>query len=193
MINNFYSRTSSFVLLLVTLAYGYFAQQIPLDYWSQEEVINARSLPYLLAIAGSGLSGILVILSLAPLNNQKPMAENLTNTPTNDWRSLFVMLVLMVLFAISIEIIGFILSSIFLLIAGFFVLGSRSPRLIFLISIPLVLTIWFLLDLMGIYLAEGSLFLGLTTELVDPHAGPQASPHASPQAGLALLPWLENR
>lgn len=167
-------------MLLVTLAYGYFAQQIPLDYWSQEEAINARSLPYLLAIAGSGLSGILVILSLGSLKFQKPKTENPTTAPANDWRSLFVMLVLMALFAISIEILGFVLSSILLLAGGFFVLGSRSPRLIFLISIPLVLVIWFLLDVMGIYLAEGTLFIGLATELGVPHFG------------TALSSWQEN-
>jgi putative tricarboxylic transport membrane protein len=159
------------VLLIVTLAYGYYAQQIPLDFWSQEEAINARSLPYLLAIVGAILSGILVIFSLVSPRHLKSKAENLTTVPTNDWRSLFLILVLMVLFAISIEILGFILSSICLLISGFLVLGSRSPRLIFLIAIPLVLVIWFLLDVMGIYLAEGSLFIDLAAELSIPDSG----------------------
>ncbi len=148
------------MLLAVALAYGYFAQQIPLDFWSLEEPINARTLPYLLAGAGTVLSsGLIVLLFLpAPLrepNEEKPFAES------ENWRSLCMMMVLMALFAVSIEVIGFVASSVLLLIFGFLILGSRSPAKIFAIAIPLVLVIWLVLDALGIYLAEGTLFLSL--------------------------------
>jgi len=163
LINNIYSKSSSIILLIIALGYGYLAQQIPLDFWSEEEAINARSLPYLLALTGSCLSFALVILSFLPRRNIQleqdlPGQDQSTTAPTHDWRSLALILGLMVLFAISIELLGFLLSSSLFLVFGFYILGSRSPRSIFLTAIPLVLVIWLLLDTMGIYLAEGSLF-----------------------------------
>jgi len=150
------------------IGYGYLAQKIPLDFWSQDEVINARSLPYLLAFAGSCLSFILVIISLFPSKwvttfgqmkqRQTNLADGPSTTQPQDWRSLVLMLLLMTLFTISIEVLGFQLSSSLFLMIGFLILGSRSVRLIFLTAIPLVLVIWFILDSMGIYLAKGSLF-----------------------------------
>jgi putative tricarboxylic transport membrane protein len=77
------------------------------------------------------------------------------------------MLVLMAAFAISIELMGFVLSSIMLLMIGFVLLGSRSPRKISLIAIPLVLLIWLILDALGIYLAEGTMFLTTALEVRD--------------------------
>ncbi len=159
LIINIYSRLSSVALLAIAVGYGYYTQEIPLDFWSLEEPINARTLPYLLTIAGITLSLSLLVLSFIP---RKPVEQAETKQPleqTSDWRSLCFMIALMASFAVSIELLGFVLSSIFLLVFGFVLLGSQSPGRILLIAIPLVLTIWLILDALGIYLAEGALFL----------------------------------
>ena len=164
MINNVYSKSASLALLALAVGYGVFAGEIPLDFWSLEEPINARTLPYLLAITGTILALALSVLSFMPDNAN---AEKIPSTQSSDWRSLCLMLVLMAAFAISIELMGFVLSSIMLLMIGFVLLGSRSPRKILLIAIPLVLLIWLILDALGIYLAEGTMFLTTALEVRD--------------------------
>jgi putative tricarboxylic transport membrane protein len=166
LINNAYSKSASLALLTITVGYGIFAREIPLDLWSLEEPINARTLPYLLAITGTILALALSVLSFLP-GNAKVQAEKIPSTQNSDWISLCLMLVLMAAFAISIELMGFILSSILLLMFGFVLLGSRSPRKILLIAIPLVLLIWLILDALGIYLAKGTIFLTTALEVRD--------------------------
>jgi len=166
LINNVYSKSASLALLALAVGYGVFAREIPLDFWSLEEPINARTLPYLLAITGTILALVLSVLSFMPDNANVP-TEKIPSTQSSDWRSLCLMLVLMAAFAISIELMGFVLSSIMLLMIGFVLMGSRSPRKILLIAIPLVLLIWLILDALGIYLAEGTMFLTTALEVRD--------------------------
>ena len=165
MINNIYSKYTSLSLLTIAIGYGVFAQEIPLDFWSLEAPINARTLPYLLTITGTILAFVLSVLSFLP-RSASVQEESIPSPQGSDWYSLCLMLVLMATFAISIELIGFVLSSVLLLIFGFVLLGSRSPSKILLIAVPLVLLIWLLLDALGIYLAEGTIFL-TTLEIRD--------------------------
>ena len=111
MINNVYSKSASLALLALAVGYGVFAGEIPLDFWSLEEPINARTLPYLLAITGTILALALSVLSFLP-DNANVSTEKIPSTQSSDWRSLCLMLVLMAAFAISIELMGFVLSSI---------------------------------------------------------------------------------
>lgn len=57
---NYSSRIVGILFLILFVAYGWFASRIPLDFWSEEETFNARSMPYLIAIVGSLISLLLV-------------------------------------------------------------------------------------------------------------------------------------
>ncbi|MBT3736862.1 MAG: hypothetical protein HOG25_19640, partial [Gammaproteobacteria bacterium] len=72
MINNVYSKSGSLALLALAIGYGVFTREIPLDFWSLEEPINARTLPYLLAITGTILALALSVLSFLPDNANLP-------------------------------------------------------------------------------------------------------------------------
>ena len=65
----------------------------------------------------------------------------------------------MVIYSLAIPWIGFLLSSIIFLIAGFYIMGERNIKLILLSSIPLVIVLWLLLSkILGMYIAPGEIF-----------------------------------
>jgi putative tricarboxylic transport membrane protein len=65
----------------------------------------------------------------------------------------------MVIYSLAIPWIGFLLSSIFFLIVGFYIMGERNIKLILLSSIPLVIVLWLLLSkILGMYIAPGEIF-----------------------------------
>ena len=79
-----------------------------------------------------------------------------------DWSKAVQLLVLMVLFAVAIEWLGFVVASALFLAAGFRVLGIRSWRTIALGSVPLAVGFWLILaKLLDIYLAPGELWIRL--------------------------------
>ncbi len=144
------SRIVALFFLVIFVVYGYLTTSIPLDFWSEEDVFNARSLPYL--VSGSGIL-ICALLLLVP-------------SPSTDWDALrglrwgpaILLLIAMSLYGTLIEFLGFIAATLLFLVGSYLILGERRPLAMILASIPLVLGFWWLMHFLGIYLNPGELF-----------------------------------
>jgi putative tricarboxylic transport membrane protein len=147
-------KAGALFFLLLSMGYGALAFQIPLIFLSQGETFNARSMPYGLAIAGMVLSLLILIL---PVPEKSQTARQALSGL--DWRRAAYLILSMVIYSLAIPWIGFLLSSIFFLIAGFYIMGERNIKLILLSSIPLVIVLWLLLSkILGMYIAPGEIF-----------------------------------
>jgi putative tricarboxylic transport membrane protein len=148
------SRVVGILFLALFAAYGYLIDDIPLDFWSEEELFNARSLPYLIAAAGILVSLLLIIM---------PSPEtDWRSWRTLDWIPAALLLVTMSIYGLVFEYLGFVISTILFLIISFVILGERRGAFMLLGSVPLVLGFWLLMDFLGIYLDPGELFLVLS-------------------------------
>ena len=138
------------MFLLLCLGYGWTASEVPLDFWSQQEAFNARSLPLMIAAAGS-LVSILLILSPAERTDWDDI-KNLS------WMPGLMLVALLAAYSLSLEFLGFILSTVLFLVGGFATLGERKPMRMVLVAIPLAVCFWLMLDLLGVRLGPGLLF-----------------------------------
>jgi len=150
LINNL--RLVGAFFFVVSLGYLYIAQSIPLDFWSEQEPFNARSLPYLI---GTSCTVVSILLMVLP-------------SPTFKWGELrelnyvpaLLLLGLMSGYGLLIDVFGFLISTTVLLAVGFVILGERKPLRIGMISIGTTALFWVVMDLLGIYLSPGELYLG---------------------------------
>ena len=149
-------KAGALFFLLLSMGYGALASQISLIFLSQGETFNARSMPYGLAIAGMVFSLLILILPPAAGKKSQTARQALSGL---DWRRAAYLILSMVIYSLAIPWIGFLLSSIFFLIAGFYIMGERNIKLILLSSIPLVIVLWLLLSkILGMYIAPGEIF-----------------------------------
>ena len=144
-------RLSGLFFCAVFIAYGYAAQDIQLDFWAGEEVFNARSFPYLIAAGGTVLS---LLLAVNP-----PAGPAEIGIRSMNWPGLLGLVGLMILYGILLEPAGFIVTTTLFLIGGYLILGERRPLPILLASFPVVISFYFLMDFLGIYLSPGTIFL----------------------------------
>ncbi len=152
-------KVGALLILLFSLAYGLMARKIPLSFLSQQEVFTARTMPYGLAVAGIILSLAIIVLPTVDPDGKKSLADE---TRGMDWSTAILLVVLMLLFGLVMKWLGFILSSIIFLLCGFWVLGERNIKLMFLSAIPLVLILWSIMSLLlGVYIAPGEIFYQL--------------------------------
>lgn len=140
------SRIGGFIFLIFSLTYGWTAANIDLDFWSEQETFNARTLPYVLAFCG-------VLISLAAL--LQPNRDNWRLPVNLRWRPAVYILLLMSGYGLSLDFLGFPLGSCLLLSIGFYLLGEKRP--VFLVAIPLSLVsgFWLLMNFLDIYLDPG--------------------------------------
>jgi putative tricarboxylic transport membrane protein len=155
-------RVAALIFLGFSLAYGAQTFEIPL-YGMGRDVMTARTMPMALAVAGIVASLLLLVLGGGAKgefedNSLRPVVRGL------HWRTVGLLLVLMVIYGLTIRWVGFILSTSVFLAIGYMLLGERRWPVILGASIPVVVAFWALLtQLMGIYLEPGSLWdsLGL--------------------------------
>ncbi len=143
--------------LLISVAYGLKAFDIPLTILAQRETFNARTLPIGLAIAGVVLSFLILVL---PSVDEKDGSATLKQAVSGlDWKRVFLLLGLMVFYGLIMKFLGFVIASVLFLMGGMWVLGERRWWLMLLSAIPLVLFIWVLMaQLLGMYIAPGEIF-----------------------------------
>ena len=147
-------RTGALFFLLLSIVYGYYGSEIRLFPGDELEPMTARTMPYMLAALGIGLSLILFI-------GAKPDDEQSDNR-VKDWPPVILLIGLTLLYGLALDWLGFIVSTALFLIGGFWILGERRWRVLLQISIPFVLIFWFgLTQLLDIYLAPGRLFATL--------------------------------
>ncbi len=142
------SRIGGILFLLLSGCYGYFAGEIPLDFWSEQEPFNARSMPGFIAIAGIVVSILLIAAPSAKTDWGQLQHMN--------WRPAALLLVMMSVYGLAFEYLGFVVSTIVFLIVSFIVLGERRVAPMVLVAIPLVGGFWLILKLLGIHLETGA-------------------------------------
>ncbi|MBV7299385.1 tripartite tricarboxylate transporter TctB family protein [Enterovibrio paralichthyis] len=140
------------IFLCLSVAYGYYARVIPMLPGDEYEPFNAQTLPIALSYMG-GVLGILMLVT------GRRGAESKLNLAGLDFVLVTKLLVLIVAFAFALEWVGFLLATVFFLVGGYWILGERKPKTLFIASVPFAVGIWFTLaKLLDIYLAPGRLF-----------------------------------
>ncbi|WP_210394834.1 tripartite tricarboxylate transporter TctB family protein [Motiliproteus sediminis] len=140
------------VFLCLSVAYGYYAGQIPLLPGDEFEPFHARTVPNTLALLGGALS-------LALLVTASRAREDRLSLRGYDFGLVGWLLALTVLFALALTWLGFLLSTILFLLGGYWLLGVRRVKTLLLASVPFAVGLWLILSqLLEIYLAPGRLF-----------------------------------
>ncbi len=146
-------RIGALFFLVLSLAYGYLAYQIKLYPGDELEAMTARTLPIVL----SGL-GILFSLVLIATANQKDQGKNIAGL---DWKPVILLMLLSLVYGFALDWLGFLISTTLFLIAGFWILGEKRPKILLLVAVPFVFIFWFgLTQMLDIYLAPGRIFGG---------------------------------
>ena len=140
------------VFLCLSVAYGYYARDIPLLPGDEFEPFTARSVPNALAWIGG-------VLSLALIVTAKSDTANTLRLAGLDFGLVSKLLILVVLFGLALDWLGFLLATVLFLVAGYWLLGERRPKMLLVASVPFAVGIWFVLtQLLDIYLAKGKFF-----------------------------------
>jgi putative tricarboxylic transport membrane protein len=140
-------RLVGLACLLLAAAYVHFIEQIPLDFWSETEPFNARSMPYLY---GYGAMIIATLLILVPGKSfQWSALKGLKYAPALG------LLLLLVFFALTIDYLGFVATSSVFLFAGFVILGERHWLKAVITALGMSLVFYFGLSALDIYLSPG--------------------------------------
>ena len=143
-------RFVGLLLLLLSGAYLWFIQDIPLDFWSETEPFNARTMPYLYGYAGLIVASLLIITPSSTFDWSR--LKNLSYFPA------ICLLLLLTAYGWCIEYLGFITSTTLLLSVGFLLLGERRFLAIVLVALGLSFVFYFGMDLLDIYLSPGELW-----------------------------------
>ncbi|MDA1301485.1 MAG: tripartite tricarboxylate transporter TctB family protein [Proteobacteria bacterium] len=132
------------------VAYGFLAGNIQLDFWSTGEAFSARSFPYVIAFAGALVSLLLLAFPGLPpdaLTGKRFLPAGL-------------LLCLMVACSFAIDYLGFAITFAAFLILASLCLGERRPARLAVTSITVVVSLWVIMEQLGIYLRPGALFEG---------------------------------
>ena len=138
------SRLPGFIFLCLFLGYGYFAQQIQLDFWAAEESVTARTFPLLIAAGGSIVS---LLYCLFPVSLQVQLNGERART--------LILLMIVTGYTLALEPLGFLFSTTLLLALGSIVLGEARWRILAGVSILTPLGIYVLMQSLGIHLPQG--------------------------------------
>ncbi|MCV2403551.1 tripartite tricarboxylate transporter TctB family protein [Marinomonas sp. C2222] len=139
------------VFLGLSAAYGHYAGDILLLPGDEYEPFHAQTVPNFLAAMG----GFLSILLLLTADRDGKNGLSLTGY---DFALVAKLLVLVVLFGLALEWVGFLLATVIFLIGGYWLLGVRKVKTLLVASVPFAVGIWFsLTQLLDIYLAPGQL------------------------------------
>ena len=130
-------RIGGILLLIFCIIYGYLSQQIKLLPFQANEAFTPRTMPEVLSVLGIGLS---VLVIAFPANNDRPKLSEL------NWKLGLVFLALMSVYGFTVRPAGFLISTSLFLIIGFALLGERNIARLLLVSIPLVVGFWALMN-----------------------------------------------
>ncbi|HHD57311.1 MAG TPA: tripartite tricarboxylate transporter TctB family protein [Desulfobulbaceae bacterium] len=152
-------KVGALFMLCFSIAYGLLATRIPLSFLAEQQVFTSRTMPYGLAVAGTLLSFLMLVLPTRDPEGGQTLTEH---TRGMAWGRAIALIVLMVVYGLTMKWLGFILASIFFLLAGFYIMGERRIKNMLIASIPLVFVLWYIMSkLLGMYIAPGELFYQL--------------------------------
>ena len=144
----FQNKIGALIFLALSIFYGYLASQIPVAI-GLEGPVKPATLPLFLSA-----SGIVVSILLLLLPSEKVRAD-LVLDRNNLFRAVG-LLVSMVIYGLTISSLGFLGATILFLITGFWVMGIRQQKVLFLLPVIVATFFWFVLTkILGIYLDTG--------------------------------------
>ncbi len=145
-------RIAALLFLAFSIAYGLQAQTIELYFGAEADPLNARTFPTALAWIG-GAFALLLLVSPA-----RAAEVSIADLLALDWARLAALCVLMVGYGLTIQSVGFFVSTSVFLIAGYLLLGERRPMALLAGSLPVAAALqWILHGLLGIYIADPTL------------------------------------
>jgi len=153
------TRLGSLVLLLFASAYLKVSLTVPIDTTFGDEVFTSRTLPLVLSIT-TIFCALIQLLALpgSPANLESFSSE----LKGSNWRHVLGLLILMLVYSLSFQWLGFLLGGISFLFAGFMLLGERRYWLAGIVSVGLAGGLWMALtQLFGLYLDSGELVRAL--------------------------------
>ncbi|WP_026480230.1 tripartite tricarboxylate transporter TctB family protein [Ahrensia sp. 13_GOM-1096m] len=130
-------RIGGILLLIFCCFYALKIGNIRLLPFQADQAFTARTMPEALAIVGIILSMALIIF---PTNRERFSIREF------NWPLGLAFLVLMSLYGFTVRPFGFLLATSAFLIAGFAMLGERSPVKLVLVAVPLVVLFWALMN-----------------------------------------------
>ncbi len=142
------SRLIPLTFLGLFALYGYFAQDIYLDFWAEEEAFNARTFPHIVAAGG------LIISSLALLVGTR-VERSLAELKQLRWFQAALLVACMLVFAQLLTLAGFLPTTVIFLGVAAIILGERRWQYLALGSIPLAVLFYLLMGFLDIYLEPG--------------------------------------
>ncbi len=141
--------------LAFSIAYGWQATGIDMFPGQEGEAFTPRTFPLALAVIGG-----LLALGQAVKSLRQPPAEG-DSWGGYDWPRVGLLLLTMLAYGATFSWLGFIVSTILFLVAGYLILGERRPLMIGFASAGVTLAFWAIMTrLLGLYLAPGELFRG---------------------------------
>lgn len=145
------TRLGGLIFLVLSIAYGYSATSIPLFPGEEFEPFTARTLPFVLSSLGAICSAFLILFG-----KDETLGE--TNLAELDIRLAASLLLLMIGYGLALEWLGFLIATILFLAIGFWLLGEKRVKTIFLVAVPFTVGFWLLLtQALDIYLAPGQI------------------------------------
>lgn len=141
--------------LAFSIAYGWQASGIDIFPGQEYEPFTPQTFPLALSVIGGVLALAQIVKSLRePPVGAKPWRGY-------DWWRVGLLLLSMIFYGATFTWLGFILSTILFLTAGYLILGERRALVVGSASVLVTLAFWAIMTkLLGIYLAPGELFRG---------------------------------
>ncbi len=141
--------------LAFSIAYGWQATGIDLFPGQEYEPFTPQTFPLALAVVG----GVLAFLQLVKSLRAAPEAGD--SWARYDWTRVGLLIVTMIAYGATFTWLGFIVSTVLFLAAGYLILGERRPLVIGAASVGVAVGFWAIMTrLLGLYLAPGELFRG---------------------------------
>ena len=130
-------RIGGVLLLIFSLFYWWKISDIRLLPFQANQAFTPRTIPEVLAYLGIGLSILIIVF---PSNRER------VNISQLNWPLGLAFLALMSVYGFTVRPLGFLLSTSLFLMAGFFMLGERKVLKLVLVSVPLVVAFWALMN-----------------------------------------------
>ena len=152
-------KAGALVILILSIVYGALAFSIPEVPGIEDSGVTPASLP--IALSATGIIASLLILIL-PAARRVDLNEGNTSVTAAfrglDWRCAALLFLLMATYGLTLKPLGFLISTVLFLCGGFWAMGERRIKLMFLVSIGVTAGFWFILtQLLRIYLEPGVL------------------------------------
>jgi len=153
-------KVGTLIFFIFSVSYGYYAYQIPLYPGEEYDVFTSQSMPKLYALAAIIVSALAIILSIiSDLKSTENETKQTRVFNIKAWSQVASLIALMIFYGYTLELLGFISSTILFLIIGYIILGERRPKILILASVPVVIVFWAIMtQLLGIYLTTGDIW-----------------------------------